>query len=73
MTSTTLTPKTYTAEEVAVLLGCSPATVRRSARRGDLPDVGLGRTVRIPRSYIDALLQPNGAIADLLAPPEAQS
>jgi excisionase family DNA binding protein len=44
------------AAEVAVLLECSDELVYSAVRKGELPNVGLGRSVRIPRAYIDQLL-----------------
>ena len=47
--------KTYTAEEVAELLHCSPGGVRSMIRRGDLRAIKVGRRYLIPESAIDAL------------------
>jgi len=47
--------KTYTAEEVAELLRCSPGGVRSLIRRGDLQAIKVGRRYLIPESAIDAL------------------
>jgi excisionase family DNA binding protein len=47
--------KTYTAEEVAELLRCSPGGVRSMIRRGDLRAIKVGRRYLIPESAVDAL------------------
>lgn len=46
--------KTYTAEEVAELLRCSPGGVRSMIRRGELRAIKVGRRYLIPESAIDA-------------------
>ncbi|MFQ5779896.1 MAG: helix-turn-helix domain-containing protein [Nitrospiria bacterium] len=47
--------KTYTAEEVAELLRCSPGGVRSMIRRGELRAIKVGRRYLIPESAVDAL------------------
>ncbi len=61
-----LEPQTYTEREVAILMGVSRDTIRRTALRGGLEYIQLGERRFYARSYIDALLQPTEAIADLL-------
>ena len=47
--------KTYTAEEVAELLRCSPGGVRSMIRRGKLRAIKVGRRYLIPESAVDAM------------------
>lgn len=51
-----LEPAVYTAEEVAVILGLSKATVYAMANSGELPSKKAGRRILFPRRMIDAWL-----------------
>jgi excisionase family DNA binding protein len=46
-------PELLTASEVADLLRVSPSTVRRLARRGDLPVIRVGSQLRFHTAEID--------------------
>ncbi len=48
---------TYTAEEVAQLLGCSPSSVRRMARAGRIPHIAVGRNLKFPKDAIGIWIQ----------------
>jgi excisionase family DNA binding protein len=56
---------TYTADEVAAMLGCDPKSVYAAASRGELPCRRLGRRVIFPRVAIESWL------ADTPAEPSA--
>jgi len=46
-------PQYYTVEEAAEILRAHPETIRRMARKGEIPGVvQLGNTWRIPRSFV---------------------
>jgi excisionase family DNA binding protein len=45
---------TYTVEEVARMIGCSPRTVVREIQRGRLSVIRVGRLVRIPTQTLTA-------------------
>jgi excisionase family DNA binding protein len=42
-------------EEAAAYLGCSPATVRRRIRVGEIPSVRIGRLRRVRKADLDKL------------------
>lgn len=42
-------------EEAAAYLGCSPATVRRRIRVGEIPSVKIGRLRRVRKADLDKL------------------
>src|SRR5688572_25080911 len=46
-----------TPEELAAALEVHPETVRRWIRDGNVPNVGVGRHLRVPRAWLDARLQ----------------
>lgn len=53
-----LTRAAYTVEEVAIILGCHPKTVRKLCKEGRLAYVKLGpRCIRIPREALEAFLR----------------
>lgn len=54
---TQITKKTYTPQEVAVLLDISLASVYRRIEDGTFPCVQIGAVKRIPREVIDSLLE----------------
>ena len=53
---------TYTAREVAALLGASVSSVRRWIDQGEIPSVRIGRRVFVPRWFLDDLLTPEGSV-----------
>ena len=42
--------------EVAKILGIGKNAVYESVKRGEIPSVGLGRTIRIPTTWVQARL-----------------
>lgn len=40
--------------EVAALLALSPNSVYRLIERGEIPSVRIGRSVRVPRTWVEA-------------------
>lgn len=47
--------RVYTADEVAAMLGCCAASVRKMAREGRIPHLTIGRSrYRYPKGAIDA-------------------
>lgn len=46
-------PLAYRPSEVAALLGVSKAAVYRGVASGEIPSIRLGRSVRIPRWWVD--------------------
>lgn len=50
--SAPIEPEFLTIREAAALLRCCPDTVRAGIRRGELPAVRIGRTVRLPRARL---------------------
>ena len=52
---------TATAAEVAEALGCSPWSVYQAVKRGEIPNVGVGKNVRIPRSWLNARIHSSDA------------
>jgi excisionase family DNA binding protein len=53
-------PLVYTVEEAARLLGIGRTAAYEAARRGELPAVRVGRSVRVPRHRLEALLNGDG-------------
>ena len=47
----------YTAQQVAEILGLSPATVRQLIKRGELPGRQVGRSFRVHKPTFDACLR----------------
>lgn len=60
-TESLLTPK-----DIAAQFGVAPATVYRWIKAGQVPSVRVGRTVRVKRTDLDRILNP-----DLEPPPAA--
>jgi excisionase family DNA binding protein len=54
---TTTNSSTLSAQEVADHLGVSAWSVRESVRRGEIPNVGLGKTVRISVVWLERHLK----------------
>jgi len=46
-------PLAYTPREAAVMLGVSKAAIYRGAANGSIPSIRVGRSVRIPRWWVD--------------------
>ena len=53
---------TYTAGEVAEILGSSVSSVRRWIDQGEIPSVRIGRRVFVPRWFLDDLVTPEGSV-----------
>jgi len=51
-------PAVLTVKEVAKLLKCHPATVRRYALRGELPFIRMGARIMILRAPLEKMLAP---------------
>ena len=52
--------KSYSIYKYAELFGCSPETVRRHVKNGEVPSVRLGRRISIPAWYVtEKLCRPN--------------
>jgi excisionase family DNA binding protein len=53
---------TYTADELADLLGCSSWALYQSVRRGDcpFPPIRVGRRIVFPKAVVDRLLGLDG-------------
>jgi excisionase family DNA binding protein len=51
-----MTPLVYTVEEAAALLQIGRSAAYEAVRRGDLPSIRLGRSLRVPRHQLEALL-----------------
>lgn len=47
---------TYSAQEVADLLGLDHKTIRRAMERGQIPYIQIGRLKRIPKRAFDRML-----------------
>lgn len=47
--------RSLTSEEAAVILGCSPATVRRKAAAGEIPAMRVGRGWAFSRKTLETL------------------
>lgn len=56
MTTPSSTQLTLTVAEVATALNVSRDAVYDAVRREEIPNVGVGRTVRIPRVWLDERL-----------------
>lgn len=48
---------TYTVEEAAKLLRISRASAYEAVRKGEIPSVRLGRTIRVPRVALEAKME----------------
>ncbi|MFB9882984.1 helix-turn-helix domain-containing protein [Planobispora siamensis] len=46
-----------TVPEAAKKLRVAPITVYRAVRSGEMPGVRIGRTYRVPRAFIDRIVQ----------------
>ncbi|GEM_PF-3716826 len=57
---------TYTAQEVADLLGVEHKTVRRALEKGQIPSISIGRLKRIPRKAFHRMLDNVGGAVDEL-------
>ena len=55
---------TYSAGEVAEILGASVSSVRRWIDQGEIPSVRIGRRVFVPRWFLEHLLTPEGSIPE---------
>ena len=55
---TAVPPTPYTVTEAARLLRIGRDTIYRAVERGEIPNAGVGKLVRIPRWFIDAKLNP---------------
>jgi excisionase family DNA binding protein len=51
-----MTALVYTVEEAAALLQIGRSAAYEAARRGELPTVRIGRSLRVPRHALEALL-----------------
>jgi excisionase family DNA binding protein len=49
-------PLVYTVEQTAELLAIGRGAAYEAVRRGDIPSVRLGRSLRVPRHALDELL-----------------
>ena len=58
------TPRTYTVEQVAGILGISRSTAYECVRLGTLPALRFRRRIVIPASSIERLLDGAGSIVD---------
>jgi excisionase family DNA binding protein len=54
-------PIMLTVNQVAELLQVEPRTIRRNIERGDVPAKKIGRIWRIPRTFVQAYLEPAGS------------
>lgn len=52
----TIEPAVYRVPEVATLLRVSRAAVYRKIASGEIPSIRFGRSVRVPRRWVDAQL-----------------
>lgn len=51
---------TLAVSEIAQALGMSESAIYDRVRRGEIPNVGVGRSVRVPRRWLDAHLAAAG-------------
>ena len=51
-----MTALVYTVEETAELLGIGRSAAYEAVRRGDIPAIRIGRSLRVPRRRLEALL-----------------
>lgn len=51
---------TLTVKEVADILGVSPNSVRAAIKDGRIPNVGMTRSIRIPRRWVEGYLETGG-------------
>jgi excisionase family DNA binding protein len=51
-----MTPLTYTVEQAAEALQIGRSAAYEAVRRGEIPSVRIGRSVRIPRHQLEAML-----------------
>lgn len=53
-------PAVLTVEEAAKLLRIGRGPAYEAVRRGEIPSVKLGRTIRVPRAALLSMLEANG-------------
>jgi excisionase family DNA binding protein len=51
-----MTPLVYTVEQAAEVLQIGRTAAYEAVRRGDLPCIRIGRSLRVPRHQLEALL-----------------
>ena len=56
-------PEFVRVEDVATLLGISRASAYAAVKRGEIPSITIGRTIRVPREALKAMAQQKGAAA----------
>lgn len=54
---TAISPRFYTAQEVATMLTLNRSTVSRMAKAGKLPAARIGSSYKFPRNKIDQLIK----------------
>lgn len=57
---------TYTAQEVADLIGVESKTIRRAMERGEIPCITIGRLKRVPKKALHRMLDAGGALDELI-------
>ena len=65
--SAPIEPEYLTIREAAALLRCCPDTVRAGIRRGELSAVRIGRTIRLPRARLAAVVDDTAAPLEAVA------
>lgn len=55
------TPLALTVSEAAQLLQISRASAYEAVRQGSIPSIRIGRTLRVPRAALEAMLTTEGA------------
>ncbi|MGH2975583.1 MAG: helix-turn-helix domain-containing protein [Solirubrobacterales bacterium] len=53
-----MTPLTYTVEQAAEVLQIGRTAAYEAVRRGEIPSIRIGRSLRVPRQRLLALLDP---------------
>ena len=53
-------PLVYTAEQTAQLLRCGRTATYEAIRRGEIPSVRIGRSIRVPRHALEQMLTAAG-------------
>jgi excisionase family DNA binding protein len=56
-----LSPRTYTIDEAAQLLGIGRNSAYEAARRGEIPTVKIGKRLLVPKASFDRLLAGDAA------------
>lgn len=56
MTALAHLPTVLTVEEAGEVLRCSRGSMYEAVRRGDVPSVKVGRSIRVPRHALEAML-----------------